>query len=27
VREEFGRRFRDPIGDTRDVWFGVGMKP
>lgn len=27
VREEFGRRFRDPIGDTRDVWFGLGVKP
>lgn len=27
VREEFARRFREPIGDTRDVWFGVGTKP
>ena len=26
VREEFERRFRDPIGDTRDVWFGIGTK-
>lgn len=27
VREEFAQRFRDPIGDTRDVWFGLGTKP
>ena len=26
VREEFGARFRDPIGDTREVWFGLGRK-
>lgn len=26
VREEFRSRFRDPIGDTRDVWFGSGTK-
>lgn len=26
VAEEFRSRFRDPIGDTRDVWFGVGTR-
>ncbi len=26
VRDDFRRRFADPIGDTRDVWFGLGRK-
>lgn len=26
VAEEFRSRFHDPIGDTRDVYFGVGTK-
>ena len=26
VRERFHERFRDPIGDTREVWFAVGKK-
>lgn len=26
VRAEFGKRFAERIGDTRDVWFGVGTK-
>lgn len=26
VRQEFHKQFRDPIGDTRDVWFGVGRR-
>jgi len=26
IREEFHRRFRDPIGDTRAVWIAVGRK-
>jgi demethylmenaquinone methyltransferase/2-methoxy-6-polyprenyl-1,4-benzoquinol methylase len=27
VADEFRSRFRDPIGDTRDVYFGLGTKP
>ncbi|MGH2740723.1 MAG: class I SAM-dependent methyltransferase, partial [Actinomycetota bacterium] len=27
VSEEFHRRFRDPIGDTQEVLFGIGTKP
>lgn len=27
VAEEFRNRFRDPIGDTQEVLFGVGSKP
>ena len=26
VGQEFHKRFSDPIGDTRDVWFGIGRK-
>jgi ubiquinone/menaquinone biosynthesis C-methylase UbiE len=27
VREEFARRFPDPIGDSREVWFAVATRP